>query len=155
MNLNVRAMDWSCATDNRDCLLLKQLREASANLAKDDISTQVKCKNNNDCVNVKYKNVNSSCCSHGYCVDPTVCFRSKKSLDDSCDSGYECSSSCCIKDSCTYPFQCHQTCTKNSDCPPTRANQGTGCCSEGYCSSIQLCNGYKELGDYCDVGSEC
>ena len=156
MNLKLRSIDWDCANGNRDCLLLKQLKESSVNLAKDDVSSIKSCANNADCLDVEYKKgFESSCCSHEYCVDPNVCFNGRKSLDDYCHSGYECSSTCCIKNQCTYPYQCHQTCTKNSDCPSTQRDYDKGCCSEGYCSSLQICNGYKELGDYCDVSDEC
>ena len=49
-------------------------------------------------------------------------------------------------------MSCYQTCQFNSACDTTGHD---GCCSDGYCTSAIVCDGYKIIGDYCSSNEEC
>ena len=50
-------------------------------------------------------------------------------------------------------MSCYQTCETNEQCNTDRGLDG--CCSDGYCTSAIVCDGYKIIGDYCNSNDEC
>ena len=63
-------------------------------------------------------------------------------------ANYECLSRCCHTDTCSHFKYCVQSCSTNTECQ-------SGCCSLGYCSSPNMCDGRKDEGDTCMRSSEC
>ena len=92
----------------------------------------------------------SWCCSGGKCVPGSTCYQGSKLIDDFCENNYECLSRCCGRHQkqCRKFNTCARTCQNNSDCT-------LGCCSFGYCSSLNVCQGRKAEGDNCNRNSEC